>query len=36
MLNEWVVFGTVAVICIALVVLLRFGLADDGSDGDDA
>jgi hypothetical protein len=29
MLNEWVVFGIVAVICIALVILLRMGLGDD-------
>jgi hypothetical protein len=34
MLNEWVVFGTVAVICIALVVLLRIGLGGDGPTGD--
>jgi hypothetical protein len=34
MLNEWVVFGVVALICIALVVLLRFGLGDDGTGGE--
>jgi hypothetical protein len=34
MLNEWLVFGTVAVICVALVMLLRLGLGDDGSADD--
>lgn len=34
MLNEWVVFGIVALICIALVVLLRLGLGDDESRGE--
>jgi hypothetical protein len=32
MLNEWVVFGTVALICGVLVFLLRLGLTD----GDDS
>lgn len=34
MLNEWAVFGIVALICIALVVLLRFGLGDDETGGE--
>lgn len=32
MLSEWFVFGTVAVICIGLVFLLRLGLGDDDSE----